>query len=57
MMNEAQPPVYFVTKYIGAEFWSCYLKTQMSNDSIRKLSELYISVDSGHLLRSTFPQA
>lgn len=38
-------------------FRSYYLKTQTSSDSIRKLSELYISIDSGHLLLSTFPQA
>lgn len=29
-------------------------KTQMANDSIRKLSELCISIDSGHSLLSTF---
>ncbi len=57
MVNKAQPPVYFVIKYICDEFWSYHLKTQMSTDSIRKLSELYISVESGHLLLSTFPQA
>lgn len=57
LRNESCPPVYLVLQYICSNFWSYYHTRQMAKVSIRKLSEARITVDSIHLLPSTFPQA